>query len=101
MIARRAMGPLGLALAGDAEARVLILMRPGRPEPASACSALFTRPTLSLNMNLNWKPTSSGENIMGNIMMVLSARWPRVGEASSPARSGAPLPVAAPASCNS
>ena len=35
----------------------------------SDCSALFTRPILSLNMNLNWKPTRIGENIIGNIMM--------------------------------
>ena len=28
---------------------------------------------LSLNMNLNWKPTRIGENIIGNIMMVRSS----------------------------
>ena len=43
----------------------------------SACSALFTSPTLSLNMNLNWKPTRIGENIIGNIISVRSKRWPR------------------------
>jgi hypothetical protein len=32
-------------------------------------SALFTSPTASLNMYLNWKPTRIGENIIGNIMM--------------------------------
>ena len=43
----------------------------------SACSALLTRPILSLNMNLNWKPTRIGENIIGNIIKVRSSRWPR------------------------
>ncbi|MNT97820.1 hypothetical protein D3C72_2402360 [compost metagenome] len=33
---------------------------------------------LSLNMNLNWKPTSTGENIIGNIITVRSSRWPWV-----------------------
>ena len=42
------------------------------------CKALLTRPTLSLNINLNWKPTSTGENIIGNIIIVRSIRWPRV-----------------------
>src|ERR1700722_2652531 len=35
----------------------------------SDCSALLTRPTLSLNRNLNWKPTRIGENIIGNIII--------------------------------
>ena len=41
------------------------------------CSALLISPTLSLNMNLNWKPTRIGENIIGNISIVRKARWPR------------------------
>ena len=37
-------------------------------------------------MNLNWKPTRIGENIIGNIMMVRSRRWPRVAFSTSSAR---------------
>ena len=32
---------------------------------------------LSLKMNLNWKPTRMGENIIGNIMMAAASAVPR------------------------
>ena len=47
---------------------------------AARCS---TRSILSLNMNLNWKPTRIGENIIGNIISVRRIRWPRVAFSTS------------------
>ena len=52
----------------------------------SDCSALLTSPTLSLNRNLNWKPTRIGENIIGNIISVRKSRCPRVTLSTSSAR---------------
>ena len=56
----------------------------------SVMSALFTKPTLSLRRYLNWKPTSIGENIIGNMMMQRISRLPKVTWLTSSAR---PRPI--------
>jgi len=39
---------------------------------------LFSKPILSLKMYFHWKPTKIGENIIGNIIIVLNVLWPHV-----------------------
>ena len=39
---------------------------------------LKEKPMLSLKMYFHWKPTKIGENIIGNIIIVLNVLWPHV-----------------------